>query len=48
MARTELVGVRVTKDMKAALKKMAEADTRSVAAIIYLILKEYLAKKANR
>jgi len=43
--RSELVGIRITKEMKAKLDKMAEEDTRSLASMIYKILKDYLAAR---
>lgn len=42
MARTETVGVKVTKEMKAALQRAAEADERPLSSMVVMILRDFL------
>lgn len=44
MAKTEAISIRVEPDVKAAAKKAADDDRRTVAALVEKILVEYLAK----
>ena len=42
--RSEMIGVRVTKEMKATLEKMAETEDRSLAMVMFRILRDHLLK----
>ncbi|TWB62942.1 ribbon-helix-helix domain-containing protein [Bradyrhizobium sacchari] len=44
MAKTAAISVRVPDDVKAAVEKAAEADSRSVASLVEKILVDYLKK----
>ena len=42
---TEPIGIRVTTDLKTALQKAADDDRRPLAAMIKIILNDYLEQK---
>ncbi len=44
---TVVIAVRVPKEIRDAITKIAANDTRSVASLIHKILKEYLAKASK-
>lgn len=45
---TVVIAVRVPQEIREALTKIAENDTRSVASLIHKLLKEYIASKASK
>jgi len=48
--KTELVGIRITREMREKLQKIADEETRSLSNLVLKILKDFLAnyrKSAN-
>jgi len=45
MAKTEALSVRVSREIKAALQREAEADHRSLASLVMKILVEWLRRR---
>jgi len=45
MARTQTVGVKVTPEMKDALRKAARAEERPMSTLVAMILRDFLDKQ---